>query len=62
MSESNGKHRKIYEDHRKGESKTCLIHGHVNSLDEFTGLGDFRSKYVKIIHSKDSGHDSILRK
>ena len=27
MSESTGKRRKIYVDHPKGESKTCLIHG-----------------------------------
>ena len=48
MIEITDKRKKRYVDLLKGESKTCLIYGPVNSSDESKVLGDFGSMYVKI--------------
>ena len=54
MSESANKHRERYVDYPKGMSKpTCLMHrpGHLSY--EYKVLGDFGSKYVKSIPTRD---------
>ena len=61
MSESAGKCREIYLDHPKDKSKTCLIHGLVNSFDECKVLGYFISKYIKIRPTKDCRQDPVSR-
>ena len=59
MCESTGKHRKRYVDYPKDISKrTCIIHGYVNSLDEYKVLGDFGSKYYKSRRTKDHGQET----
>ena len=62
ISEDNGNYRKIYVYHPKGDSKTCIIHGHGSSSDECEVMGDFGSKYVKRIPTKDCGHNHVSRK
>ena len=58
MSESYDKHRNIYVDYLKGKYKpTCLIHGPGNSSDKYKVLGDFGSKYAKIRHTDNRGHN-----
>ena len=57
MSDSNGKHRKMFVDHPNDRSKhTCLIHSPGHSPDECKVLGDVGSKYSKSKPSKDCGH------
>ena len=58
MSESSDNRRKRYVYHPKGKSKpTCLIHGPGNSSDKYKVLGDFGSKYAKIRHTNNRGHN-----
>ena len=62
MSESYDKHRKIYVDYLKGESKTCPINGPGYSLDECKVLGDFGYNYDEIRPTKYHGYDNLPRK
>ena len=58
ISDSNRKHRGKNVDNTKNRPKlTCLIYGPGHSSDECKALGDFGSKYDKIIPTKDRGHD-----
>ena len=59
MSERSGKRRKIYVDHPKGGSKTCHIYGPGHSSYECKVLGDFGYNYIRIITSKDRGHNPV---
>ena len=61
ISEIARKCRKIYRDHPKGESKISLIHFPGNSSDEYKVLGEFGSKYVKILPTIDLGHSPVPR-
>ena len=61
MSENAGKRRNIYVDYLAGRYRNCLIHGHMHSSDECEVLGDFGSKYVKIIPTKDLRNDPVPR-
>ena len=59
--ESSGKRQKWYIDHRKIESKTCLIHGTEHSYDKWKFLGDFGVKYTKSKPTKDHRINPIPR-
>ena len=62
MSESSDKRRKIYVDYPKGKSKpTCIIHGSRHLSDKYKVLGDFGSKYAKIRHTNNRGHNPSNR-
>ena len=53
MSERAVKNRKRYVDHTKDRPKiSCLVHGPRHSSDECKILGDFGSKYSKIMPTK----------
>ena len=58
MSKSSNKCRKRYVDNPKGKSKpTCLIYVPGHSSDKYKVLGDFGSKYAKIRHYNNRGHN-----
>ena len=61
MSESAGKIIQRYVENSNGDSRTCFTNGPIHSSDECKVLGDFGYKYVKIIPTKDHGHDLVPR-
>ena len=53
--ESSGKRIKLYAYCLTRESKTCLIHSHMHTSNEYKVLGDFGTKYDIVKHTKYHG-------